>query len=329
MASEPPPAPATTRASSSARLRARSRRPSRCSTVNTRRDPSSAGNEHEASTGSPKLFPWTSRAAGTTLQKPGNSTPISRGLSRREGVTRTVAGMSSEGLTPYFAGRPLETALFFGGLAVWTVVEVRQAFNRRPDATRADRGSALTLRVCVIAANVLAALAAIRLRSAALPDGAVTFGIGLLVTWAGIGLRWLCFGTLGGYFTFSVMTSPNQRDHIRPLPRRSPSQLCGRAPGPVRNRHRCVRELDQPGSRDRRLPGRSCLSHSCRGGRALLDAGPGVHVLRRRPQAPHPIRVVTRTALDWAPLQSADKLRIPRLTNAKHRVRFVRYLIIR
>ncbi len=119
--------------------------------------------------------------------------------------------MSNEGLTPYFAGRPLATALFFGGLAVWTVVEVRQAFNRRPDATRADRGSALTLRLCVIAANVFAALAAIRLRSAALPDGAVTFGIGLLVTWAGIGLRWLCFGTLGRYFTFSVMTSPNQR----------------------------------------------------------------------------------------------------------------------
>jgi protein-S-isoprenylcysteine O-methyltransferase Ste14 len=119
--------------------------------------------------------------------------------------------MSNEGLTPYVAGRPLATALFFGGLALWTVIEVRQAFNRRPDATRADRGSALIVRLCVIVANLLGALAAIRLTSAALPEGAVTFGIGLLVTWAGIGLRWWCFRTLGRYFTFSVMTSPDQR----------------------------------------------------------------------------------------------------------------------
>jgi protein-S-isoprenylcysteine O-methyltransferase Ste14 len=119
--------------------------------------------------------------------------------------------MSNEGLTPYVSGRPLATALFFGGLALWTVIEVRQAFNRRPDATRADRGSALIVRLCVIVANLLGALAAIRLTSAALPEGAVTFGIGLLVTWAGIGLRWGCFRTLGRYFTFSVMTSPDQR----------------------------------------------------------------------------------------------------------------------
>jgi protein-S-isoprenylcysteine O-methyltransferase Ste14 len=116
-----------------------------------------------------------------------------------------------EGLTPYFAGRPIAPTLFVGGLVVWTVFEVRQAFNRRPDAIPADRGSALTLRLCVIGAFVLAALTSNRLTSAALPAGAVTFGAGLLITWAGIGLRLWCFRTLGRYFTFSVMTSPDQR----------------------------------------------------------------------------------------------------------------------
>jgi protein-S-isoprenylcysteine O-methyltransferase Ste14 len=119
--------------------------------------------------------------------------------------------MSDEGLTPYFVGRPLATTLFVGGLVVWAVVEVRQAFNRRPDATPADQSSALILRLCVIGAFLLAALASNRLTSAALPDGAVTFWIGVLITWAGIGLRWSCFRTLGSYFTFSVMTSPDQR----------------------------------------------------------------------------------------------------------------------
>jgi protein-S-isoprenylcysteine O-methyltransferase Ste14 len=119
--------------------------------------------------------------------------------------------MSAEGLTPYFVGRPLAAIFFFGGLALWIVIEFRQAANRRADATRADRGSGLVIRLCALLGFVLGAQAADRLRSAAIPAGAVTLGIGLLVTWAGIGLRWMCFRALGSYFTVSVMTSPNQR----------------------------------------------------------------------------------------------------------------------
>jgi protein-S-isoprenylcysteine O-methyltransferase Ste14 len=51
---------------------------------------------------------------------------------------------------------------------------------------------------------VLAALASNGLPSASLPAGAAAFGIGLLISWAGIGLRLWCFRTLGRYFTISA-----------------------------------------------------------------------------------------------------------------------------
>src|SRR6202043_1221299 len=44
----------------------------------------------------------------------------------------------------------------------------------------------------------------------AFPDGAVTFGVGLAIIWAGVGLRWWSFRTLGRYFTIDVMTSADQ-----------------------------------------------------------------------------------------------------------------------
>jgi protein-S-isoprenylcysteine O-methyltransferase Ste14 len=39
---------------------------------------------------------------------------------------------------------------------------------------------------------------------------AVDDGVGLGVMWAGVGLRWWCFRTLGRYFTVTVMTSAHQ-----------------------------------------------------------------------------------------------------------------------
>jgi protein-S-isoprenylcysteine O-methyltransferase Ste14 len=109
----------------------------------------------------------------------------------------------------YFAGHTAPTVLFAFTIAVWMVLEVRQALKRRPEASSADRGSLLILRIWATVAFVLAALA-LRISSASVPDGTVSFGLGLAMMWCGICLRFWSFRTLGRYFTFTVMTSADQ-----------------------------------------------------------------------------------------------------------------------
>jgi protein-S-isoprenylcysteine O-methyltransferase Ste14 len=104
---------------------------------------------------------------------------------------------------------PFATALFLGTVGIWVAIEARQSLRRRAEATQMDRGSAFVLLLLVVAATVLAALAP-SITAAALPAGPVTFSFGLCVMWAGIGLRWWSFSTLGRYFTFNVMASPDQ-----------------------------------------------------------------------------------------------------------------------
>jgi protein-S-isoprenylcysteine O-methyltransferase Ste14 len=112
-------------------------------------------------------------------------------------------------LRPYFAGNPLATPVFVATVAVWVAIEIRQALNRRSEATSGDRGSLLFVRLCSAAGAILANLG-LRVNAEALPDNAVIFGISLAVVWAGIALRWWSFRTLGRYFTFTVMTSADQ-----------------------------------------------------------------------------------------------------------------------
>jgi protein-S-isoprenylcysteine O-methyltransferase Ste14 len=113
-------------------------------------------------------------------------------------------------MTPYFVGHPLATALLVGTLGVWVVIELRQALTRRAEATTMDRGSRLVIALCVSGAFILAALARAKVTAAAFPADSVTFGLGLAIVWAGMGLRWWSFRTLGRYFTFDVMTSTDQ-----------------------------------------------------------------------------------------------------------------------
>jgi protein-S-isoprenylcysteine O-methyltransferase Ste14 len=110
----------------------------------------------------------------------------------------------------YYLGHPIAAALYYATLAVWVGIEVRQARNRRGEATKMDRGSRIIIGVTWVAALLLASLARSRATAAAFPADAIDFGIGLAVLWAGIGLRWWSFRTLGRYFTFNVMTSADQ-----------------------------------------------------------------------------------------------------------------------
>jgi protein-S-isoprenylcysteine O-methyltransferase Ste14 len=113
-------------------------------------------------------------------------------------------------MRPSFVGHPVATALLVCTLGVWTVIEIQQALKRRAEATNMDRSSLIILRVCAAAGILLAGLAVAKVRATAYPYSSVVFSIGLCVVWAGIGLRWWCFRTLGRYFTFTVMTSANQ-----------------------------------------------------------------------------------------------------------------------
>jgi protein-S-isoprenylcysteine O-methyltransferase Ste14 len=113
-------------------------------------------------------------------------------------------------MRPYYQGHPLATALFVGTLAVWVLTEARKARRHRPEATDMDRGSRIVIGVCWVAALLLATLARSRVTAAAFPSDALSFAIGLAIAWAGIGLRWWSFRTLGRYFTFDVMTSSDQ-----------------------------------------------------------------------------------------------------------------------
>jgi protein-S-isoprenylcysteine O-methyltransferase Ste14 len=114
-------------------------------------------------------------------------------------------------MRPYFAGQPLPTLIFGITLVVFLAFELRQALKRRPDAASSDRGSLIMLRIWIFVAAFLAYFAMARVPGAALPDGALLFALGIGLMWCGIGLRLWSFRTLGRYFTFTVMTSPDQR----------------------------------------------------------------------------------------------------------------------
>ncbi len=105
---------------------------------------------------------------------------------------------------------PLLRALLLLSGLVWVFFEARQGMRRRSEATSADRGSAIAIRVSVLVAGLGAAAVKRSLPSAAIGTQTVAASIGLVVLWCGIGLRVWSFRTLGRYFTFRVQTSQDQ-----------------------------------------------------------------------------------------------------------------------
>lgn len=90
-------------------------------------------------------------------------------------------------------------------------MELHQSLNRRVDASNADRGSLAVIRVTTILAFVLASVVLNKITWADFAQGPASFAATLLLAWAGIAMRWWSFRTLGRYFTFTVMTSSDQR----------------------------------------------------------------------------------------------------------------------
>lgn len=112
-------------------------------------------------------------------------------------------------MRPAFAGHTIASAIFFATVLVWIALEIRQGLNRRAGATTTDRGSLNLLRALGFGGALLGALA-LRVQAAAFTYSTVVIAISLVIMWAGIGLRWWSFHTLGHYFTFQVMTSKDQ-----------------------------------------------------------------------------------------------------------------------
>src|SRR5262249_37436528 len=125
------------------------------------------------------------------------------------GVQKHETGGAPATMRPAFVGHPVAMALFGGTAAVWIVLELRQVLRRRTEATRTDRGSLVVVRLCVAAGAVLATMA-LKVTATAFPTTTVVVGLRLGVMWAGVGLRWWYFRTLGRYFTVTVMTSAHQ-----------------------------------------------------------------------------------------------------------------------
>lgn len=112
-------------------------------------------------------------------------------------------------MRPAFAGNSIAATISAVTLIVWVALEVRQGLRRRAGATNTDRGSLMAVRVAAIAGALLAASVA-RISATAFVYGPALMVSSIGLMWAGIALRWWSFRTLGRYFTFQVMTSPDQ-----------------------------------------------------------------------------------------------------------------------
>ena len=112
-------------------------------------------------------------------------------------------------MRPAFAADPLVNVLFGVTVTLWVISEVAASLRRRSNAMNTDRFSLMILRGCITLGVFLSVLS-LRMIGANFAETSVTLGIGLLLLWSGIGLRWWSFWALGRYFTFAVMTSADQ-----------------------------------------------------------------------------------------------------------------------
>lgn len=105
---------------------------------------------------------------------------------------------------------PLLRTLFAVVGVVALVSETRQSFQQRPEATVADRGSRMAIRLAALAGAGGVVIAKHAVPSAVITSPGGTGWIGLVIVVCGVGLRLWSIRTLGRYFTFTVQTSHDQ-----------------------------------------------------------------------------------------------------------------------
>jgi len=100
--------------------------------------------------------------------------------------------------------------ILLGSAAVWLFLELRQSIAHRPEGVKANWAGEVVFRLIVAVGAFGATLLARAATSATIRPAIVADGIGLVLFWAGVLLRFWSFHTLGRYFTFTVQTSSDQ-----------------------------------------------------------------------------------------------------------------------
>lgn len=113
-------------------------------------------------------------------------------------------------LRPYMQTQPVALVLWIFVNFVSFAFEFNQWAMRREEAKKVDRGSLALLLTGTVAGLAALALAPTIFPAAAIRPAPVAFAIGIVAYLAGFAMRRWSEMTLGSYFTFSVMTSPDQ-----------------------------------------------------------------------------------------------------------------------
>ena len=111
---------------------------------------------------------------------------------------------------PYAQTQPVALFLWLLVNLVSFAFEFNQWAMRREEAKKVDKGSLVLLLTGAFAGLAVLALAPTIFPGAAIAPTPVAFAIGMVAYLAGFAMRRWSEMTLGSYFTFSVMTSPDQ-----------------------------------------------------------------------------------------------------------------------
>jgi protein-S-isoprenylcysteine O-methyltransferase Ste14 len=118
-------------------------------------------------------------------------------------------------MRPYFDTNHAAGLVLLLVTLAWGAMELSQysqSVDARRGATRVRAaGWRLAVIGCIALTNVVLYLAPRVVPSAQIRPGAVAFGVGIVITLAGLVLRGWSFKALGEYFTFTVMVSSDQR----------------------------------------------------------------------------------------------------------------------
>jgi protein-S-isoprenylcysteine O-methyltransferase Ste14 len=114
------------------------------------------------------------------------------------------------GIKPFLQTQPAWLLVWLTINLVSFAFEFNQWTLRREGATKSDRGSFLLLMTCALAGLVVLVVAPKIAPAAVIRPAPVAFAAGLGLFVAGFGMRRWSEMTLGRYFTFTVMTSPDQ-----------------------------------------------------------------------------------------------------------------------
>jgi hypothetical protein len=104
-------------------------------------------------------------------------------------------------MKPYLVVHPAAGTLYAITLVGWALIELHQSVQRREGATQLDPGTRGAGRLIYGAVAILAVSLVVSaltiVPAAVIRPSVVAFAIGMVILWAGLGLRFCAFKTLG------------------------------------------------------------------------------------------------------------------------------------